>query len=45
MIKRLQFYLSDTVDPHINLAKEKILFDAVDDETIILYLWQNQKET
>jgi lipoate-protein ligase A len=42
MIKRLQFYLSDTVDPHINLAKEKILFDAVDDETIILYLWQNQ---
>ncbi len=42
MIKKIQFYVSDTLDPHLNLAKEKFLFDAVDEETIILYLWQNQ---
>ncbi len=42
MIKKIQFYISDTVDPHLNLAKEKFLFDTVDDETILLYLWQNQ---
>ena len=42
MIKNLQFYVSHTVNPHLNLAIEKILFDAVDDETVILYLWQNQ---
>ena len=42
MIQKLQFFISDTVDPHLNLAKEKLLFDAVDAETLILYLWQNQ---
>ena len=42
MIKRLQFYVSDSVDPYTNLAVEKILFDEVDNETVILYLWQNQ---
>lgn len=42
MIKKLQFYISDTLDAYLNLAKEKILFDAVDKETVILYLWQNQ---
>ena len=42
MIKNLKFYVSDTVNPYINLAKEKVLFDAVDSDTLILYLWQNQ---
>lgn len=42
MIKRLQFFVSDTFNPYINLAKEKALLDLVDNETIILYLWQNQ---
>ncbi len=42
MIKKIQFYISDTVDPHINLAKEKLLFDTVDNESLLLYLWQNQ---
>lgn len=42
MIKNLLFYISDTLNPYKNLAKEKILFDSVDDKTIILYLWQNQ---
>ena len=42
MIKKLQFYVSNTVNPYVNLATEKILFDTVDNETVILYLWQNQ---
>jgi lipoate-protein ligase A len=42
MIKKIQFYLGDTFDPHLNLAKEKFLFDAVDEDSLILYLWQNQ---
>ena len=42
MIKKLQFYVSHTVDPHLNLAIEKTLFDTVEDETMLLYLWQNQ---
>ena len=42
MIKNLLFYISDTLNPYINLAKEKFLFDSVDNKTLILYLWQNQ---
>ena len=42
MLKNIVFYISDTLNPYINLAKEKILFDSVDNQTIILYLWQNQ---
>lgn len=42
MINKIRFYLSNSFDPHFNLAKEKLLLDAVDDETLILYLWQNQ---
>ena len=42
MIKKLQFYVSHTVNPYINLATEKYLFDTVDNDSLILYLWQNQ---
>ncbi len=42
MIKKLQFYISKTVDPYVNLAVEQFLFENVDNETLILYLWQNQ---
>ena len=42
MINKLQFYISDGFDPYRNLAIEKHLFDTVDGETLILYLWQNQ---
>ena len=42
MIKKLLFYQSHSVDAHLNLATEKFLFDTVDDETLLLYLWQNQ---
>ena len=42
MIKKLQFYISDTHNPYLNLAKEEFLFDTVDKETLILYLWQNK---
>ena len=42
MIKKLLYYISDTVDPHINLATEQFLFDSVADDALILYIWQNQ---
>ena len=42
MIKKLQFYISHTADPHENLAIEKLLLETVDQETLLLYLWQNE---
>jgi len=42
VIKKLHFYISNDFDPYANLAREKYLFDEVDGETFILYLWQNQ---
>ena len=42
MINKLLFHLSDTLDPYVNLAKEKYLFDTVEEGTCLLYLWQNQ---
>lgn len=42
MINKLQFYIGNGFDPYRNLAIEKHLFDTVDGETLILYLWQNQ---
>ncbi len=43
MIKYLQVHKTDCVNPYENLAVEKCLLDSVDDETVILYLWQNEK--
>lgn len=42
MIKKLQYYISDCVDPYFNLATEKYLLDTVADDGCILYLWQNK---
>ena len=42
MIKKLKFYVSHTENPYINLAAENFLFDTVDSETVVLYLWQNR---
>jgi len=42
MINKLQFYIGNGFDPYRNLAIEKHLFDSVDGESLILYLWQNQ---
>ena len=42
MIKNLLFYVSDSYNPYINLAKEKFLFDSASSNDLILYLWQNQ---
>ena len=42
MIKKLKFYVGNTVNPYHNLAVEQYLFDNIDNETLILYLWQNQ---
>lgn len=42
MIKGIQFYLNNGTDPYLNLAKEKYLFDTIEEDRCLLYLWQNQ---
>ncbi len=42
MIKKLLIYTSKDYNPYNNLAKEKLLFDSVAEDEIILYLWQNK---
>ena len=39
---KTKFIVSDSFDPYLNLALEEYLLSTVDDDTIILYLWQNQ---
>ena len=42
MIKRLQVFRTDSMDPHRNLAVEQALLETVGTDTCILYLWQNR---
>ncbi len=42
MIQKLQYYISPSHDPYHNLATEKYLLDTVTEDSVILYLWQNQ---
>lgn len=42
MIKRLRYYISDSLEPYKNLATEKYLLDSTPDDCCTLYLWQNQ---
>lgn len=42
MIKKLLIYKSESFNPYHNLAVEKLLFDTLDKNTVILYLWQNK---
>lgn len=42
MIKTLKIYQTSQTNPYINLATEKFLFDNVEKDTLILYLWQNK---
>lgn len=43
MVTKINTISSNTFYPYFNLALEKYLFDTVDDDTVILYLWQNEK--
>ena len=42
MISNLLIYKSGSLDPYINLATEKLLFDTLPEHSLILYLWQNE---
>ncbi len=42
MIKKLSVHITDCTNPYTNLALEKVLFDNVSDDEMILYLWQNK---
>lgn len=41
MIQRLALYESASYDPYYNLAVEQHLLESVDEDSCILYLWQN----
>ena len=43
MVNKLFTIVSDSFNPYYNIALEKHLFDSVDDESVILYLWQNER--
>jgi lipoate-protein ligase A len=43
MVNKLYTIVSNSFNPYHNIALEKHLFDVVDDETVILYLWQNER--
>lgn len=42
MINKILIYTSQSHNPYENLAAEKVLFDNVKNDEIILYLWQNE---
>lgn len=42
MINQIKWVSSNSFHPHENLALEETLFQFVDEETLIFYLWQNQ---
>ena len=41
MIDKIKYYIADKTDPYTNLAIEKYLFDTLEENSYILYLWQN----
>lgn len=42
MIDKIYVYEGNSFNPYINLATEKYLFDELDKNSVILYLWQNE---
>ena len=43
MIGKIEIYMSEDFNPYRNLATEKLLLDSVGEDSLILYLWQNEK--
>ena len=41
MIGKLKLFEGDSFNPHYNLAVEQFLLESVEEDTCILYLWQN----
>ncbi len=42
MIKKLYIHTTNCTNPYQNLATEKLLFDKLEKDSVILYLWQNK---
>ena len=38
---KYKYFISGVTDPYFNLAAEQCLFDYVNEDTAVLYLWQN----
>ena len=43
MIDKLFYYVSDSYDPYENMALEYVLTMTADDQTAIVFLWQNDQ--
>lgn len=43
MTSKLYYHLSDTLDPYANIAREEQLLLGVPSDSVILYLWQNER--
>jgi lipoate-protein ligase A len=43
MIRRIYYYVGESVDPYQNLAIEQYLMETVAEDACILYLWQNSQ--
>ncbi len=37
-----KYFISESTDPYYNLALEQLLFGYCNDDTVVLYLWQNE---
>lgn len=43
MANNLYYYIAETNDPYLNIAREEYFLLGVPLDTVILYLWQNEK--
>ena len=43
MINKLTLYISDSLDPYLNMAAEKYLTQTVGADECLLYLWRNRR--
>ncbi len=42
MIEKTYIYITDCIDPYVNIATERYLLENVPENACILYLWQNK---
>ena len=42
MTEKVKVFIADTFDPWFNLATEDWIFNDMDPETKVLFLWRNQ---
>ncbi len=43
MIRKIKYLVTNSTNPHYNLSLEEYLLNHVEEDELILYLWQNEK--